>query len=967
MKENQGTTVVLVLTAEVFVIKSRSIAIMLCTMLFSASFAFSQGIVGGKVTDGESGDALRGATVSVVGTKKGAYTDTKGVYRIKGVPAGTYSVKISYVGYDAQTIEGVVVTDGATATVNVVLTIAKSAAKDVVVQAERRDDNAAAMLAQRKNAAQVSDGIGREEISKLPDADAGQALKRVSGVTLVDGKYVYVRGVSDRYSNTTLNGAALSSTEPDKKSFAFDMFPSELLENANVLKSFTPDLPGNFAGGLVQLNTIDFPSGRSFKVSGSQGFNDYVTFKNNGMLDVAGGSTDWLGMDDGSRALPADLPADRQGMNQLLRDVRAGNQDAIQQLDNIGRSFNNNNWKTGQATATPNGSMAMTYTDIVNIGDDDQLGIVASANYGTSFQNNSMVRGGVLANPNDYLFRFGGFQSSRSVSWGGLANMAYRLGQSTTISFKNAFNRSADFDNVYLSGENFAQGVEQRLFSFQYVEKQLYSGTLAGEHNIGAWNNMLVDWRAGYSNSSRYEPDFRRLQFLRNASDSGMPLYAAFDLTQQGAGSRAGRFYSDLNDEAFTGGLNVTIPVTTTMKVKVGGLAEDRSRTFKARSLTIVQGMENDVSEIFTIPDSEQIPDLSPMFADSNYSVEKGRLRYAEDSRLSDTYDATERLVAAYLMADFPFAIGGLDMRVITGARIEQSLQRLNSFTLTDDAVQVDQDLLDVLPAFNLIIKPTEKTNVRMSASQTLARPSLREFAPFQFFDFQQQATIAGNPNLRRTLIQNFDLRYEYFTGPGEVVSVSAFYKRFGNAIEETLFPQQSEIVRSFANASGAANNYGVELEVRQSLGFVAKPLSNFILSFNGALINSEITVEQAGVKDIRAMWGQSPYTVNMSVFYANPDTRTAVTFGYNTYGRRIIQVNQVGTFEGDPHVYELPRHVIDLSVIQPVGEHLELKLVVRDLLNQPLRWEQEGALIQSNIRGMGVSLGFGYRLQSQQ
>jgi hypothetical protein len=223
-------------------------------------------------------------------------------------------------------------------------------------------------------------------------------------VTLVEGKYVYVRGVSDRYSNTTLNGAALTSTEPEKKSFAFDMFPSELLENANVLKSFTPDLPGNFAGGLVQLNTIDFPSGRSFKVSGSQGFNDYVTFKNNGMLDVAGGSGDWLGMDDGGRSTPSDLPVDRLGMNQLLRDVRSGDPDAIARMDNIGRSFNNGNWKTGQATATPNGSMSMTYTDVLSIGEDDQIGVVASANYGASFQNNSMVRGGVLANPNDYLF-----------------------------------------------------------------------------------------------------------------------------------------------------------------------------------------------------------------------------------------------------------------------------------------------------------------------------------------------------------------------------------------------------------------------------------------------------------------------------------------------------------------------------------------------------------------------------------
>ncbi len=938
--------------------------IIVTLLLMTASIVQAQnGSIEGKITDATTGEALRQASISVVNTKKGAYSDTKGTFRIKKVDAGTYAVKATYVGYEPTIVQNVVVSEDGVTTLAILLVPTARSGKEVVVAATKINDNAAALLIERKNASQVSDGIGREEMSKLPDSDAGQSLKRVSGVTLLDGKYVYVRGVSDRYSNTTLNGAALTSTEPDRKAFAFDMFPTELLENANVVKSFTPDLPGNFAGGLVQLNTIDFPVGRGFKVSASQGFNDFVTFKNGGFFQAGAVSGDNVGMGASGRSLPSGFPENRLEMNQLLRDVRSGNADAIARLDGFGRTFNNGNWQSSATTVSPNGGLSLTYTDVYSIRDTQEIGFVASANYGTSWQNNAIIRAGILSNPNDYLFRFDGTQSSRSVNWGGLFNIAYRVGSGGRLSFKNAYNRSADFENVALRGTNFAQSQAQRLFSFQYVEKQLYSGTIAGEHNISEFGNALVDWKVGFSSSTRSEPDFRRLQFLRDAFDPTQPYTAAFDLSPQGAGSRAGRFFSDLDDQAVTGSFHVVLPVTTDVKVKVGGLLENRSRVFKARSLTIVQGVENDISSDLTITDSEQFPDLGRFFADSNFSVEKQRLSYSEDSKLSDQYDAMENLVAGYAMVDMPFMVSGIDMRVIAGARVEKNIQRLNSYTVTDDAVYVNRDLIDILPAVNLIVRPNDKLNVRASASQTLARPSLREFAPFQFYDFGMQATVAGNPNLVRALIQNYDLRVEYFPAAGEVLSAGVFYKRFDNAIEETLFPQQSELVRSYANASGPANNIGVELEARKSLSFLGEPLRNFLISVNAAFIDSRIIVQQAGVNDERSMWGQSPYTVNTTLSYFNPSTKTAVTLAYNTYGRRIIQVNLVGVFQGDPHVYELPRHVIDFSVIQPVGDALEFKLSIRDLLNQPLKWEQNGALIQSNIRGMGVSLGLGYRM----
>ena len=253
--------------------------------------------------------------------------------------------------------------------------------------------------------------------------------------------------------------------------------------------------------------------------------------------------------------------------------------------------------------------------------------------------------------------------------------------------------------------------------------------------------------------------------------------------------------------------------------------------------------------------------------------------------------------------------------------------------------------------------------NIRLGASQTLARPSLREFAPFSFYNFQIQAVTTGNPNLTRALIQNYDVRWEVFPNAGEVISVSAFYKTFTNAIEETILPSTSEVIYSFQNANGQAQNYGIEFEARKQLGFIASFLTPFTFSINAAVINSHIVVNQGGVTDERTMWGQSPYTVNIGLFYTNFSTGSSINLGYNTYGRRIIKVGQRGAFQfDDPHVYEMPRQMVDLSLSQNLGGNLELKFAIRDILNQPLYWEQGGVNIQSNIRGRTYTFGIGYR-----
>lgn len=318
-----------------------------CVVVFVNYLALAQenGTISGTVREATTGDALRGATVLLEGTKRGAITDPKGNFLIKNLTPGTYTIVVRYVGYESKRISSVTVEPGKTARISVVLDRDRQlVSRDVVVEARRTTETQAAMLALRKNSAAVSDGVSIEEIKKLPDADAGQALRRVTSVTLAGDKFLVVRGASDRYNNAMLNGVVLTSTEPDRKAFTYDLLPSDMLESATITKTFTPDLPGNFTGGLVQLNTIEFPSQSIVRISIGSSINDNTFLQQGRYVSSPGGRLDWLGFDDGTRTnLPVGMPSDRRQMSALLSAVRNpyDTTGARDRWATISRSFNN--------------------------------------------------------------------------------------------------------------------------------------------------------------------------------------------------------------------------------------------------------------------------------------------------------------------------------------------------------------------------------------------------------------------------------------------------------------------------------------------------------------------------------------------------------------------------------------------------------------------------------------------------
>lgn len=874
--------------------------------------------VTGTISDAKTGERLIGAVIAVEGTKKGAKTNLNGEFSLQ-VEAGTYNLKVSYLGYKKKILENAQLDPGETNHIDILLESSTLQGEDVVVTTKIASETQTAQLMDRKRAATMNDAISAEQIRRSPDATSGDAIKRISGVTIVDNKFVEIRGTSERYNNAVLNHSALASTEPDKKSFSFDLLPSNLIDNTVVSKTFTPDLPANFAGGLVQVNTVNFPDKFSAKVSLSGGYNTSTTGA--AFTSYQTGGSDWLGFDDGTRALPSGFPTTS------ISDASISPQD----IQKYGLLFKNN-WAPKIKSAGINKSFAFSIGDQFTIADND-FGYIGSLSYKTGYDHNSIQR-------NDYngdktpIYERSGSSDVINVLWGGLFNITYKLNENSIISLRNLYDKTSDDQVVVLAGKDYANAFQDKQTSFHYTERSLYSGQLTGEHLIEDFGKTKIEWRLSHAASTRSEPDLRRYVFARDfdAVDNA-PYYASISASPDP--KTGGRFFSDMSEQNNEGGLDITIPISSS-KLKVGGMIDSRTREFSARVLAYKLATSN-FSLLFSSIDT--------LFAPEHIGPQGFQI--AEITNPSDHYDAAEHIGAGYAMLDLPFTIGTSQLRFIGGARIEQSSQQLNSGILGGGAVHYDRPHTDVLPSINVVYSVNDQTNIRLAATQTVSRPEFREIAPFAFYDFELGSLIQGDTNIDRALIRNLDFRVEYYPTAGELLSISAFHKRFEGAIEAT--DQGSNSVKSWANAKQPAINYGVELEIRKSLGFFGNFFSNFIFSGNYTYIVSKVNVHELtnGQQEERPMQGQSPYSINLGLLFVEPNLGTSVNLLYNTYGKRIAEVNP---YTGD--LYEMPRDLVDLSISQSLFEKLEVKYTIKDILAQPQLFVNDGKVNRSNQRG---------------
>ena len=888
------------------------------TILYTGT-GYSQSIQG-KIIDASNSELLPGAVIKIQGTNKGTATDLDGKYILEDVKPGIYTIVISYIGYDTKTIPGVKVIEGEITQIDAALSIDGLKTEEITVESSPSLSNEQSLLTEQKNSSKIQDGISEQQIKRSPDAAASDVLKRVMGVNIVDNKFVFVRGTSERYNNTTLNGVLLPSSETDKKSFYFDLFPARLLQNIIVSKSFSPDLPGNFSGGLVQLNTKDFVDRFIFNFETSGSFLDGTTSKN-GFYRYNAGQKKFLffntGIDDGRRSIPGNFPSEK-----------------FTNPNEYGKSLVNS-WAQDPKKAPLNGGFQLTLGNNFNLF-ENPLGALFAYTYKNGFENEDIIRNEFNSDTSS-LVNYKGRSSNYNVLNGGILNFNYKLGSNNKLSFKNTLSISSEDRAEYYEGfTRVIADFDRNIYATRFIERKLYSAQFSGNHYIPTLSKMNLTWTGSYSEAERDEPDTKTTYYQRDLGTED-PYFAP--LTVIPNNNLGQRFYSKLFDINRNIGLNadmnfIKFSKSDNSKIKLGLLAVGTDRNFSARNFAPV----NNGSFSIGYEPIESI--FNPENMDSTL------LYYVEITDKSDKYDAVENLYSGYVMFDIPVK----KLRIAGGLRYEYNEQKLNGFVRqTGDEVKVNQRNNDYLPSINLTYSVNTKSNLRLSASQTVSRPELREIAPFAYVDFVTEGLLTGNPELEESLIQNYDLRYEVFPDAGEIASVSLFYKHFNQPIEKIIVPTLTTAIPSytFGNAESGAVNYGIEFEVRKKLGFISKHLRDLSLNANLSLVNSKVDLtglQTAVSEKERRLQGQAPYTINLGLFYDNFDIGFSANLLYNRDGDKISEVGRLGFQD----VFELGRDVLDFSISKTFLNSFEAKFQIKDLFNQDKVFTQDFLINES-------------------
>lgn len=948
-------------------IKTAFIAVLISVVGTAAASVPIGGKIEGKVVDAQTGEELPGVNVLIEGTTLGAATDIDGHYTINAVPPGAYTVIASMVGYAKLRVTNVSVSDGQIATLDFSLKSEVLQQDEVVVEAKALKNTEAALLKNRQKSAAVSDAISAEAISRSGSGNAADAMEQVTGAAIVDGKYVYVRGLGDRYMNTQLNGVTLPSSNPDRNTVAFDLFPSKLLENIVTVKTFTPDKPGNFTGGSVDIATRSFPERFSMSFTVGSSFNTQTTLKDN-FLTYPGGKRDWLAYDDGTRDLPVTVANSANGLPDV--GVAFSNREAAYALDRVSESFS-----SAMAPSSKSGPIDQSYA--FSIGNQAslfgrELGFLGSLTYSRGY---SSYSGGITGQYQltgkvsevgelNKLSKFDDNRSIDEVLWGGLINLSYKLAANHQLSTNYIYNRTAESSTRYQNGElprDLAQGTFYETRTLQYTERELRSAQLSGSHLLPSLGHARMEWTGSFAKSQQQEPDLR---FFSN--DYTPTATTTFYTISASNYARPAHYYRDMDEDQWEANLNVTVPFKQwqgfASSLKFGGLVSGKDRLFRERRYefhqTSLARYSGNPQQFFSSQFLGIVDSTGGRYRFGNYIVDA--------SELSNNYDGNQDIRAFFGMVDLPLLPV---LRFIGGVRYEET----DIFVASQNPAKEKGNLKnkDVLPSLNFVYQLSQTMNLRAAYGRTLARPTFRELAPFASFDFVGDFVFIGNPALKRTLVDNYDLRWEWFSRPGEIYGVSGFYKRFENPIERAIVSNNNE--GQFQNVDQAIV-YGAEFEARKRLDIISPALADFQVGGNFSLIHSEVdipAVELATIRDLdpsagdkRELQGQSPYILNVDFSYDNLKTGTAVSLFYNVFGERLSEVSLGGT----PNIYEQPRGLLDLTLSQRVWPGLTVKAGAKNLLNSDVRkvhhYKGEDYVSRAHKLGRTFSMSLAYTIE---
>lgn len=897
----------------------------------------STGRVVGRVVDIQTGAGIAG--VSLVITESGAavLSGIDGRFAFPRTVSGLATIRADYLGYASKIVTDIAVP--ADAAVEVVIGLAPQALEldEITVSAAAERGSVSRALDAQRTATGIVSSVTAEQIARSPDGDAAAAMQRVSGVTVQDGKFIFVRGLGERYTTTSLNGARVPSPEPERKVVPLDMFPAGLLQTITTSKTFTPDQPGDFSGAQVNIETREFAADRQLSIALGGGFNTAVTGRLLPRAPTDG--LDWLGFAGGARRLPA--PVDAAG------DFR--NPPSQLEQNRMVDAFRNA-WQPRATEGRPNGSFG------ASIGGTDpifgrRISYLGSVTYSRSEEaKTDQVRAIALAGPGgttDEIDRYTGTTGTASVLWGGLGQLATLLGEHSRIVLNTTYNRTSDNEARTELGTSENHGsMPLRIERLRYVERSVHSSQLKGEHQVGG--RHAFDWAATFSGVERREPDRSEIVYAKQTDPATGELlpWAWFSGSNEGAV----RTFSDLAENAFESAGNYRLDFGAagrTHRLKLGGTFRSTDRDASSRVYSISGfGLSREERELA----AEQLFDGRFTGPDANV------FRVTPLSQ-GGSYTAEDRLLTGYGMLE----VGITDrIRLIGGARVERSRMRVEAEPTIGAAVVTDTTYTDILPALALNVSLTDAMNLRLSASRTLARPEYRELAGIQFREVIGGEQILGNPELVRTRIINGDIRWEWYPNPGEIVSVALFSKSFEDPIERVYLATSGTRVVTFVNAEGA-ENYGVEFELRKRLGALSPALSPWTAFANATLMHSEIRIGSGAASRTnaeRAMVGQAPWVVNAGLTFAPTGDATSATLLYNVVGRRIVNAAEAPL----PDVYEEARHVLDLSLRVALTPAISAKLDVKNLLDEP--FEQTQGSVTRELWRTGRSIGLGLSLR---
>ncbi len=935
-----------------------------------------KGVIWGRLVDEESGEPALEAQIKAVGTGVETYTDFDGYYRLE-LPPGTYTLSLFYELYEPATLGNIGVQTGVVSRVDHKMTAQQGAIEEEIIEDEAETQTVEGLALARQRSVSQGDAIGREEISKGTDSNAAQAAQRVVGATIVGDRFVYVRGLGERYSNSLLSGYPIPSPEPDRAAVPLDVFPAAVLDSLTIAKTFTPDMPADFAGGSVRIETRSVPKEPLFKIGLSGGLNTQATFRDR--LTYDGSATDFLGFDNGKRSLPSSVPENQRVVG---NNVSPGSTLSEDDVARIGRDLNSDMVpKTKNTPINHGGSIVAGNTWTFG---GQAVGVLASANYSREYEN---YEGKVLkeywqvvSDPRGFSERadYRVDESVEKVRLGLFGKVSYIPHEDHKIMLTGLRSQLSDDTVREFAGGNIQTAGRFRAAQLDWVERGMTFGMLSGRHMFRSLNRAELGWDASIAGAYRSQPDRRSTVYQYN---SRLPVDPTDPRSERTEGwqflglDESGRHFYAHQTETSTGGkVDWTQPLfkeseeNKKLDLKFGGLVNVKDRTFEVRRLAF--RIADDRSEDLRCLGQEytrNCPDK--LFTDDNLS---SVLYLQENPNQGDFYDAHLNVYAAYGMVDW---IANSRMRLATGARVEwtdQGVQPLNPLNVSGTTDTSSLKQADFLPALSLIFSGTEVTKTRLSYTRTLARPQVREIAPFGFSDYFGGQTTTGNPNLNLTKIDNFDARFEYWPSLTEVMAVSVFYKYLQDPIERTLLPSDSAPQVTFFNAD-FAHLIGLELEARKNLGFIAPALNNFALNANLTVTYSRTEVPQTGNLTItslsRSLVNQAPWVVNAALDYENK-LGTNARLAYNINGSSLFEVGTGGV----PDDYLHPFHSLDFAIGQKFLEHFTAGLQIENLVNDDRLWTQgkkvlrddDGRIDNSNVimryrEGRTISLSVSY------